>query len=357
MSTSCWPIWALNLRAVGRWSCPAFFFGGGTPSLFGGPAIERLLSGIARQARFAADIEITLEANPGSAESARFSAYRAAGVNRLSLGIQSFNDERLNALGRVHQASEAYAAIEFARRAGFDNFNLDLMFGLPGAQVGDALDDLQAAIDAAPTHLSWYQLTLEQGTAFARNPPQLPSHDQICDDYDAGLELLAAAGFEQYEISAYARSGRKARHNLNYWQFGDYLGIGAGAHGKINVAGKIYRRAKIRHPERYMKSVLAGEPTVVEERIHAARVVSEFMLNALRLKEGFSLGDFSRTTGVPVGAPVVAAPLARAVQLNWLETHGDRVTPTANGFRFLNDLQLLFIDDGESQSTDSAGVI
>ncbi len=320
------------------------FIGGGTPSLFSGAAMTSLLDGVRARVTLTADCEVTLEANPGSAEAGRFCDYRAAGVNRLSLGIQSFDDARLRALGRVHDAAEAMAAVASARHAGFGNLNLDLMFGLPGARSGDAVVDLQQAIDCAPAHISWYQLTIEAGTAFAHKPPSLPEHDAICDDYDAGLELLAAAGFEQYEISAHAQPGKASRHNLNYWRFGDYLGIGAGAHGKITRAGTVFRRHKPRHPLSYMKAVESGTGATEQARVEGARLLSEFMLNALRLRDGFSLGELVARTGLAANDARVEKPLSAACARGWLERDGEIVRPSAEGYRFLNDLQLLFID-------------
>lgn len=323
----------------------SIFIGGGTPSLFSARAITRLLAGVAALTRFADDIEITLEANPGSAEAGRFKAYRQAGVNRLSLGIQSFNDRQLQALGRVHSAAEATAAIAASKAAGFDNLNLDLMFGLPGTGSSDALDDLRRAIDFAPQHVSWYQLTLEAGTAFARRPPQLPSHDAVCDEYDAGLTLLADAGYVQYEISAHAQTERQSRHNLNYWRFGDYLGIGAGAHGKRGQRDGIVRRHKIRHPERYMKVVESGADAASDVLTAPAELVTEYMLNALRLREGFTAAAFSSATGLAADDAAFVGPLTTALERGWMEQNGQLLRPSDTGFRFLNDLQLLFLSD------------
>ena len=300
-----------------------------------------MLDGINTRCRLDATAEITLEANPGTAEAERFRGYLAAGVNRLSLGIQSFNPTRLQALGRIHDEREALAAIDIARGAGCANLNLDLMFGLPGDQPGDSLLDLSQAMSAAPEHISWYQLTIEDGTAFAQHPPVLPEHDQICDDYEAGLAHLAAAGYRQYEISAYAQPGRAARHNLNYWLFGDYLGIGAGAHGKhTRRDGSVWRTTRIRNPERYLRAALADGATASDESVHGAVLASEFMLNALRLREGFALELFTARTGLPLSA--IAAPLASAVARGWLQLDDTWVRPTVQGFLFLNDLQLLF---------------
>ncbi len=336
-----------ELRERPRPRVASVFIGGGTPSLFSAEAIARLLDGCAARTDFTADVEITLEANPGTAEAARLRGYLAAGVNRLSLGIQSFDDAMLARLGRIHGAEEARRAIAMARDAGCANLNLDLMFGLPEARPGDALRDLEQAIAHAPEHLSWYQLTLEEGTAFGRRPPPLPEHDLICDDYDAGLALLAAAGYAQYEISAYAREGRAARHNLNYWHFGDYLGIGAGAHGKhTDAEGRVWRTARIRHPERYMRAALAGDAVDERSQVRGVELATEFMLNALRLVAGFPFALFEQRTGLP--RAVIAAPLAEALARGWLLQRADWLQPTSAGYRFLNDLQLLFTGLDES---------
>jgi len=320
------------------------FIGGGTPSLFGGDAITRLLDAIAARVSFVPDVEITLEANPGSAEQARFAAYRAAGVNRLSIGIQSFDDRALSALGRVHDGGTARRAIGAARAAGFDNLNLDLMFGLPAVAPECALDDLRTALAERPEHLSWYQLTLEEGTAFAHRPPALPDHDLLCDLHDAGLALLAARGYEHYEVSAFARPGRAARHNLNYWRYGDYLGIGAGAHGKRTRAGGVVRRMKIRQPERYMKQARAGDAVAEQWQVPHDELVGEYMINALRLKAGFDLLECATRIGLRADAPELVVPLRGARARGWLEQHDGHLKPTVLGYRYLNDLQALFIE-------------
>jgi oxygen-independent coproporphyrinogen-3 oxidase len=317
------------------------FIGGGTPSLFDGAALGRLLQGVDRRIGLAADVEITLEANPGTAEAARFRGYRAAGVNRLSIGVQSLDDTRLKALGRIHSAAEALAACRMARAAGFDNVNLDLMYGLPEQSLEAALDDLRAVIALAPEHLSWYQLTLEPNTLFHHLPPPLPDDDALADMMDAGQALLDRAGYRRYEISAYARAGRQCRHNLNYWQFGDYLGIGAGAHGKLTQpGGPVLRRSKRRRPADY----LAAPGAVAQERqVRGEDLAAEFFLNALRLSEGVAAGLFSARTGLPLAA--VAAPLARARALGLMGAEAERLRPTAHGQRFLNDLLALFEPD------------
>lgn len=321
----------------------SIFLGGGTPSLFSGESIATLLDGIAARCALDADLEVTLEANPGTVEAGRFRDYIAAGVNRLSLGIQSFDSSMLARLGRIHDADQARRAIALARAAGVSNLNLDLMFGLPGAPANHALVDLEQAIAHAPEHISWYQLTLEEGTHFARFPPALPDHDTICDDYEAGLMRLAAAGFEHYEVSAFARPARQAAHNLNYWRFGDYIGIGAGAHGKRTRAdGAVTRTVRVRHPERYMKLALEGAAVDEVSAVSGLSLASEFMMNSLRLKHGFTLALFEARTGLSPAA--IARPLRDGQARGWLSCEGGAVRPTATGFRFLTDLQLLFMD-------------
>ena len=312
------------------------FIGGGTPSLFSGAAIARLLDGVRSRLPLLADAEITLEANPGAVDEAHFARYREAGVNRLSIGVQSLREAQLRALGRIHTPGEVSRAVAAARAAGFDNFNLDLMHGLPGDAAGDALADLEAALAFGPTHLSWYQLTIEEGTAFARRPPALPDEDLTAAAVDSGMARLAAAGFERYEISAYGQPGRESRHNLNYWTFGDYLGIGAGAHGKLSRASGLLRTTKRRHPLAYMKA-----PAETRRAVPPADLVTEFAINALRLVAGFSAATFSARTGLPWSAlePALAAGLARG----WLVEQADGVRPSPLGLRFLNDLQLLFL--------------
>lgn len=336
------------LERTGQVAIASIFIGGGTPSLFSGSAIAALLDGVRARTHLVDDVEITLEANPGASEAARLRDYVVAGVNRISLGIQSFRDERLRALGRIHDSQAALRAIDSARDAGVTNLNLDLMFGLPGDQAGDGLRDLDQAIALAPEHISWYQLTIEQGTVFARKPPQLPDHDQICDDYDAGLVRLAAAGYRQYEISAYARAGRQARHNLNYWRFGDYLGIGAGAHDKRTSANGIVRSVRVRHPDHYLKAARAGRPVASETLSSGIGLATEFMLNALRLRDGFALVEFERLTRLD--ADSIAEPISAALSRGWLEIANDIMRPTTLGYRFLNDLLLLFVDLPETHA-------
>jgi len=319
------------------------FIGGGTPSLVSGGFVGRLLDAVARQPGLAPGAEVTLEANPGTAEAARFRDYRAAGVNRLSIGIQSFADRHLSALGRIHDRAEALAAVALARAAGFENLNLDLMHGLPDQTVAEALADLKTALELAPEHLSWYQLTVEPNTAFAAAPPPLPDDDRAWEIEEAGLARLAAAGFAHYEVSAHARPGRQCRHNRNYWEFGDYLGIGAGAHGKLTLGdGAIERRWKARHPSEYLES--AGGAPAGTRRLDPDDLRLEFALNALRLADGVPLHLFTARTGLPAAA--LAPARGRARELGLLEPAPDRLAPTPLGRRFLNRLIGLFAADG-----------
>ncbi len=314
----------------------SIFFGGGTPSLFGGASFARVLDAIAERLPLAPECEITVEANPGAAEGGRFRDYRAAGVNRLSLGVQSLRDAQLARLGRIHVAAEARHAYDLARGAGFDNVNVDLMYALPQDDVAGAMRDLEGAIALGPEHLSWYQLTVEPDTAFHREPPPLPDEDTVIDIEEAGHARLAAAGYARYEVSAWARAGRACRHNLNYWAFGDYLGIGAGAHGKVTGAAGILRTRRLRDPRRYLAA--AGTPAVVvaEPVAGGERVVFEYLLNALRLREGFALAGFVACTGLP--AQAVLDALAQATARGWIEREGERVLASATGYRYLNDV-------------------
>ena len=325
--------------ALGR-PLTSIFFGGGTPSLFSAAALGRLLEGLRVRIPMAADVEITLEANPGTFEQDKFVAYRKLGINRLSIGIQSFQADKLEALGRIHSGDEALRAAEMARRAGFDNFNLDLMHGLPGQSQEEALDDLRQAIALAPTHLSWYQLTLEPNTVFWNQPPQLPEDDILWDIQEAGQALLASAGFAQYEVSAYARPGRPARHNLNYWSFGDFIGIGAGAHGKLTGAdGSVRRTWKTRLPKDYLnlaKPYLAGEKVLAPEELPF-----EFLMNALRLTEGVPAALFPERTGLPLAA--LEEGRRAAEQKGLLRVEPERLAATERGQLFLNDLLQLFL--------------
>lgn len=320
----------------------SIFFGGGTPSLFSGDAIAQLLDGVRARLPVVTDIEITLEANPGTAEAARFAAYRHAGVNRLSIGVQSLRDQSLRRLGRIHDASEAIAAVSMARAAGFDNLNLDLMYALPGDTVADAMADLDQLIALQPNHISWYQLTLEPNTAFHRQPPPaLPDDDVTAGIEMAGRSRLAEAGYQRYEVSAYARPGRRSRHNLNYWEFGDYIGIGAGAHGKLTGEdGEIRRRWRQRNPRTYLRQ--AGTAAAVDSETIAdpRQRLIEFAMNALRLAEGFAFADFETRTGLPRAALLPA--LEQASDRGLIETQAWGVRPTGRGLQFLNDLIAIF---------------
>lgn len=318
----------------------SIFFGGGTPSLFSADALGRLLKGVEQRIQFASDIEITLEANPGTFEQAKFSAYRSLGINRLSIGIQSFQEEKLKALGRIHNGDEAIRAADMARQAGFDNFNLDLMHGLPDQSQDDALSDLRQAIALAPTHLSWYQLTLEPNTVFWNQPPRLPEDDVLWDIQEAGQALLAEHGYAQYEVSAYAQPGRPARHNLNYWSFGDFIGIGAGAHGKLSHPdGRIVRTWKTRLPKDYLnpdKAFKVGEKLLSNEEMPF-----EFLMNALRLTNGVDAELFPQRTGLSLDT--LASARKQAEQRGLLEADPTRLVASARGQLFLNDLLHYFL--------------
>ncbi|SEL17517.1 radical SAM family heme chaperone HemW [Pseudomonas agarici] len=329
-----------NLLAVHGRELSSIFFGGGTPSLFSAQALGRLLKGVEARIPFASDIEITLEANPGTFEQEKFVAYRQLGINRLSIGIQSFQAAKLKALGRIHTGDEAMRAADMARRAGFDNFNLDLMHGLPDQSLEDALGDLRQAIALKPTHLSWYQLTLEPNTVFWNQPPTLPEDDTLWDIQEAGQALLAEHGYTQYEVSAYAQSGRAARHNLNYWRFGDFIGIGAGAHGKLSHPdGRIVRTWKTRLPKDYLnpaKSFQAGEKALSNDELPF-----EFLMNALRLTEGVDAILFAQRTGLSLDR--LHEGRAEAEQNGLLQVEPTRLAATARGQLFLNDLLQYFL--------------
>lgn len=330
-------VWGRRLESI--------FIGGGTPSLLSPVALGRLLSELRARFAFAPDLEVTLEANPGTAEQGRFAEYRAAGITRLSIGVQSFDDHSLSALGRIHGGAEAVAAAEAARQAGFDNINLDLMYGLPGQDVAAALADLKQAIALAPSHLSYYQLTLEPNTAFHHAPPPLPGDEVLWAMHEQGLAVLQAAGYGRYEVSAYARSGRRCVHNLNYWTFGDYLGIGPGAHGKRTdpAFGRIVRTAKPRHPEAYLAAARGSGPMGEERALSRTDPPLEFMMNALRLEEGFSAALFGERTGLPLST--VEAPLREAEARGLLAWRTDWIAPTETGRNHLDTLLALFVPD------------
>jgi putative oxygen-independent coproporphyrinogen III oxidase len=320
----------------------SIFFGGGTPSLFSPQALERILADLEREVGFADGIEITLEANPGTFEQAKFRDYRSLGINRLSIGVQSFQADKLKALGRIHDGDEAVRAADMARAAGFDNFNLDLMHGLPGQSLEDALYDLDIAIAQQPTHLSWYQLTVEPNTVFWNQPPVLPEDDILWDIQEAGQALLAANGYGQYETSAYAQPDRQARHNLNYWTFGDFLGLGAGAHAKLSdPQGQILRSWKTRLPKDYLDSAKAfqagSRPLSVDE------LPFEFLMNVLRLTAGVPAELFTQRTGLPLAS--LDAARREAESRGLLQADPQRLVPTPKGQLFLNDLLQLFLPD------------
>ncbi|NQW67182.1 MAG: oxygen-independent coproporphyrinogen III oxidase-like protein [Burkholderiales bacterium] len=326
-------VWGRQVHSV--------FIGGGTPSLFSSQGIARLISDLRARLNMVPDCEITLEANPGTFEKDRFHAFRQAGVNRLSVGVQSFNDQHLQALGRVHNADQAFAAVEEAAKA-FDTFNIDLMYALPGQSMAQLDADVGRALSLKPPHLSIYHLTIEPNTFFAKHPPaDLPIEDTAYDMLDHISDKTQAQGLQRYEVSAYAQAGHRCWHNTNYWQFGDYLGVGAGAHSKISFAHRVMRMVRYRDPKLYMQKAMAeGAVTSVEE-ISRAQLPFEFMLNTLRLKDGFDLQSFLDRTGLPLSS--IDAALDKAVALGLLERDMRQVRPTERGFDMLNDLQALFL--------------
>lgn len=325
-------------RVPGR-TVESVFIGGGTPSLLSPEAIGLLLDGVRSRITLSSEAEITLEANPGTAESAKFKGFREAGVNRLSIGVQSFDDAKLTALGRIHDGRTAVEAASMAREAGFGNFNLDLMFGLPDQTVAEVERDVETAIALGPTHVSFYQLTLEPNTLFHRFPPSLPEDDDIWDIQRAGQALLAEHGYCQYEVSAYARDGFRCRHNLNYWRFGDYLGIGAGAHGKLTdpASGRVTRLWKTRHPAQYLETLgLGGEHLVDPDNLPF-----EFLMNRLRLRDGFELGSFTEGTGLE--ACTLEPALSECLSERLLERTGSLIRCTDTGWNFLDDVLQRFL--------------
>jgi oxygen-independent coproporphyrinogen-3 oxidase len=333
-------------RVAGR-PVISVFFGGGTPSLFDPPAIERVLAAARRHLALLPDAEITLEANPGAIERGAFAEYRAAGVNRVSLGAQSFDAGRLAQLGRIHSPGDTRRAVEELHAAGLPGFNLDLMYALPGQEVAGAVADLEAALALAPAHLSHYQLTIEAGTVFAGSPPELPDDEAAAAMLSECAARLADAGFVRYEVSAYARSGQQCRHNLNYWRFGDYLGVGAGAHGKLTEAadGRIVRTQQSREPRRYM----ARSPSAMSTtEVPVEQLPFEFMLNALRQPEGFEMELFHSRTGLPWES--VARTMRTLLSQGLIGQDGGRWFPTALGLSFLNDVLLRFLPENEPQA-------
>jgi oxygen-independent coproporphyrinogen-3 oxidase len=316
------------------------FVGGGTPSLFSPEGIDRLLGDLRARLPIDPAAEITLEANPGTFERERFRAFRDAGVTRLSIGVQSFDDEMLGRIGRAHDAAQARAAVQAAREA-FATVNLDLMYALPGQDMARLEADLAQALEFEPPHLSIYHLTIEPNTAFAQQPPELPDEDKSSSMLDRIVERTAAAGLKRYEVSAFARPGHRCRHNLNYWEFGDYLGLGAGAHSKLSFAHRVLRQVRWREPAMYMERALAGAAVSNEHEVVQRDLPFEFMMNVLRLREGFDLQRFVQRTGLPLSA--IESALERAVARGLLEREGERLRPSARGFDFLSDLQQMFL--------------
>ena len=331
-------VWARTVYTI--------FFGGGTPSLLSARAVDEILSAVRARLRLATDAEITLEANPGTVEAHRFSGFRAAGVNRLSLGVQSFDARHLRSLGRIHDEREARQAIEIAQRV-FDNVNLDLMYALPGQTLAESAADIAAAIAYAPAHISAYHLTIEPNTLFHRHPPQLPDDDRSAQMQERLEEDLAGAGYENYEISAFAQPGRRCAHNLNYWRFGDYLGVGAGAHSKLTMRDRVVRAMRYKQPRRYMQQAAADQPVQTSHEVTLHDLPFEFMMNAMRLAEGFELTLFEERTGLP--RTTVLGALGRAEREGLVERDHVRVQPSVRGRRFLNDLLLRFLPAEHSE--------
>lgn len=332
-------VWGRSISSV--------FIGGGTPSLFSATAIDRLISGIRALTALSPQIEVTMEANPGTFEQERFKDYRAVGINRLSIGVQSFDPRFLEALGRAHSSSEAFKAIEIAHTAGFEQINLDLMFALPGQTLSNCMADVDHAISRATTHLSFYELTIEPNTWFARFPPVQPDDDKRARMQDSIEQELAQAGFDRYEVSAYARSkntvANRSQHNMNYWQFGDYIGIGAGAHGKISSAdsGNIVRRWKHKHPETYLTAQSAAQRLGGQHVVPVHETALEFMMNALRLREGFPIPLFQQSTGVSL--ELWQSQINEAMRRGLLEQHGLNLRASAHGYNWLNELLEIFL--------------
>ncbi len=332
-----------ELHVFGDRTIQSVFIGGGTPSLFSAESISTLLQGCARRLRLADDIEITMEANPGTFEQERFSGFRQAGVNRLSIGIQSFDADHLQQLGRIHNDDEARTAVDIARQAGFDNINLDLMFALPGQTIQQAIDDIHQACAYEVDHISHYQLTIEPNTLFHKHPPVQPDDDHMWRMQQRCQQTLAAQGYQQYEVSAYAREGRQSRHNLNYWQFGDYIGIGAGAHGKVTdvATDTITRRWKKRQPADYIRSSTQGKALSGNSTIADQDRVFEFMMNALRLKAGVPVDHFTARTGLSYAHLHGAC---RDIGEDLLQLSPQRISTTAYGYRFLDEILQVFLN-------------
>jgi len=328
-------VWGRPVRSI--------YFGGGTPSLFSADQIDVFLSAVRARLDLWPDIEITLEANPGTIEHDSFSAYAKAGINRVSLGVQSFDGAALKRIGRIHGLDEIEQSLQALKLAGISNFNIDLMYGLPGQSLAQSRADIELAIDANPAHISFYQLTIEPNTAFAAQPPQLPVDDVIWDMQQTGLDMLEAAAYGQYEISAFAQTDMQSRHNMNYWRYGDFLAVGAGAHGKITTAAddKVWRYAKHRHPKRYLRGLDSGDWLAERRLLGSEERVFEFFLNQLRLKQGVYIDDFSTRTGLPW--QLVESRLQQAIDRDLLKVHQKRLKPTGLGWRFVNDIQQMFL--------------
>jgi oxygen-independent coproporphyrinogen-3 oxidase len=332
----------LELPLVDGRKLGSIFIGGGTPSLFSGEAIAQLLDGVRGAIDCVPDLEVTLEANPGTAEAERFQHYRQAGVNRLSIGIQSFDDGKLQALGRIHNRQEALTAVKQAQDCGFNSINLDLMFGLPQQTAEQALDDVATATALNPGHISYYQLTLEPNTLFHNTPPPLPDEELLWQIESSGQQALAEAGYRQYEVSAFSREGMECRHNINYWQFGDYIGIGAGAHGKITHPDRrVERRWRLRDPEGYLTKAGTAEGLAGSKLLGSADLITEFMLNALRLHDGVPPELFTQRTGLALEE--IEGRLQQAVERGLLHYSAEAIRPSANGRRFVNELVALFL--------------
>lgn len=327
-------IWGRPLESI--------FIGGGTPSIFTAKAIEQLMRGLRERLPLRPNMEITMEANPGTFEQERFAAYKDAGINRLSIGVQSFDNQHLKKLGRIHDANEAIRATEIAKKAGFNNYNLDLMFGLPQQSIEQALDDLQQAIEKQPSHLSWYQLTIEENTLFYHSRPVLPEDDLLWNMQQQGQALLAESGYFQYEVSAYAKKNKQCSHNINYWQFGDYLGIGAGAHGKLSMPdGTITRHSKFKHPNKYMEEALGGKARSQEQILSKQDLIFEFMLNAIRYKQGFNQEIFEQRTHLDFS--VVKVRLDKIVEEGLLIKNKEQYFTTPKGWAFVNNIVEQFL--------------
>lgn len=340
-------------RIWGR-TVDTIFIGGGTPSLFSGEAIDQLLSGIRARLMLRADPEVTMESNPGTADANNYAAYRKAGINRLSIGVQSFDDKQLTTLGRIHDASQATQAFNLARAAGFERINLDLMYGLPAQTVAGAMQDLDKAIALQPEHISWYQLTIEPNTHFNSFPPeQLPDDELLWAIQEAGMQKLQQAGYHQYEVSAWSKAGEECEHNLNYWRFGDYLGIGAGAHGKITdlATEQIFRTRRKKQPKHWLTK--NAETMAAVTPIANPELPLEFMMNIMRLSEGVNLNYFSERTGLPI--TLVVEQLKQAREQGLIDPRMDRLMPTPRGLNYLNDLLALFYPDESAAQMITAG--